>query len=709
MQHHLQHKIDDVDDTDSQPMRVQVPIISDQISNPPQPVRSPDEEAAPDQWKRRNNAWFLLMLFPPLLGLSFALPSYVAVWEVEIGEVNDGHGRVADTFARQLNHSLAIAIKDCENLMAFLEVGIPSEADFLNYVKYLESSKPAVDHRYREAMYWVPAIAHSERDSYEYEVAQTHPGFQFTEFTDQIIRRQNSSVYYPVRYIAQQSTAKDVSLSSGFDLGSIPKRLSELEKANEYVRTVGSSRIQIPDQQRWMYYIYTPVLHSHVIVGYIVGVYYFSDIIDKAFARLDSSLMVHVYDANDNDALIFSSSGSSKHDLANKKVRFRMVTLAMGEWHIYVQSTSTFDKKSHSDAPLWCAMIIGLGVSGISSVLFYMMATSLMAKERLSFTHKIVSKTASALSRLDLESVSFLDNLNTDDPTLASCRDIIRMVSDYTRFLPDMIRQETPTKTSEEPPSANFGFGVTPRVSLSPGMHKTKITLLRVSTPPEICESQPKISEFICKLHTVTREFQGRILNVQATTAQILFIGHHVEGLCKVWRKLRAYVTFGASITGAAMQGEAMLGIAGGDAQRIFVASGSLIDQLATLVVTAQLLGLPFLCNELFRNNAVPHESFSFVDTVLDIGSIYCMNAEQPGALGGSHGILNVNQRSWGQAAAISNLMRKRQWKEATMEIEKLRDEVRLPPVILHHKRRLEIRALSNPLCVHTVCVPPEA
>ena len=105
MQDHDPSQRSNEDNDSNQPMTVQVTQME-----PADLDKTPATEII--VWERVSRAWYLLLLFPPLLGLCFALPSYVEVWEVEIGEVNDGHDIAADTFARQLNNTLALAIKE---------------------------------------------------------------------------------------------------------------------------------------------------------------------------------------------------------------------------------------------------------------------------------------------------------------------------------------------------------------------------------------------------------------------------------------------------------------------------------------------------------------------------------------------------------------------------------------------------------------------
>lgn len=158
------------------------------------------------------------------------------------------------------------------------------------------------------AIEWIPIVSHADRQQIEMEAQQDYNiihGFrERNQNTGQLQPRQNSQVYYPVRYILPVESNENAIL---FDLGSEENRLATIEKALNTKSPSTTNVIRLVQTGTIGFLLYMPIIINNNVESFLLGVWDFDALFVPILTKLKTNVgQVHLQ-VNMEETPVFSS------------------------------------------------------------------------------------------------------------------------------------------------------------------------------------------------------------------------------------------------------------------------------------------------------------------------------------------------------------------------------------------------------------------
>lgn len=249
-------------------------------------------------WKPRR----ITMTIPicSMFVLTVAAVAFGVNWEKR--QLTLQFDRQTTALAVALDKSLATHNEVVQSLVQFYAASLRfSRADFKAFVHH-----PLKTHDGIQALEWAPLVRDHVRGRFETDVREEgFPDFQITERDNdgKLIRAAQRAEYAPIRYIEPFEENK---VAFGFDPTSNPQRRQAMNLARDTGKAIASARIRLlqDTEERYGTIIFFPVykggnIHTTMedrrqhIVGYMIGVFRFDDIINAALQGLDTNGLVY--------------------------------------------------------------------------------------------------------------------------------------------------------------------------------------------------------------------------------------------------------------------------------------------------------------------------------------------------------------------------------------------------------------------------------
>jgi signal transduction histidine kinase/integral membrane sensor domain MASE1/DNA-binding response OmpR family regulator len=268
-------------------------------------------------WKPRR----LTMTIPIVIMflLTVAAVAFGVNWEKR--QLTLRFERQTEALAVALDKSLTTHSEVIQSLVQFYSASTRfSRADFKAFVHH-----PLTTHAGIQALSWSPIVRDIDRDEFEKEVRREgFSNFQITERNGdgKMVPASRRSEYVSVRYIEPFEKNK---IAFGYDTGSNVQRREAMNLARDTGKPIATARIKLVQEtgQEYATLIFIPVykggsIHQTMrerrqnLLGYMTGVFRFSDIIRTALQGLDTKGLVYgLFDesAPPSDRVLFVSDG----------------------------------------------------------------------------------------------------------------------------------------------------------------------------------------------------------------------------------------------------------------------------------------------------------------------------------------------------------------------------------------------------------------
>ena len=236
-------------------------------------------------------------------GLSTAIALGVSRWELDSYRLQFQRRteNLTTTLQRSLNRytDVLYALGDLYHVEE-LDV---SPQEFKTFVRRSLLTYPGI-----QALEWAPLIAAEDRDTFEQAMRSSmNPRFTITErdVDGAIVPARERSHYIPVTYV-QPWSGNEPAL--GFDLGSNDIRRSALETARDTGNMTASARIQLVQEQKdqFGFLVFLPIyatrphntlqVRRQTLLGYLVGVFRVSDVVENSLRDLSDDIDFYLYD-----------------------------------------------------------------------------------------------------------------------------------------------------------------------------------------------------------------------------------------------------------------------------------------------------------------------------------------------------------------------------------------------------------------------------
>ena len=593
-----------------------------------------------------HKIYYCSVLCGPVIAILTWLFVYRTLSEHETTTIETAHDEIARVIVSHLLSTVYLTRKDCISIAGLFAASTSVNSDeFRRFVTTLGKGKS----NYYQAMGWIPQVSHDRREEYELAMQtpyrdrwrehknnKSYPGFFLTDVNGYV--RDNASLYYPVYYIEPY---ENNIRAHGLDVGSSDVRLAALTLSSKVKQSVASAMVRLVQEGevQFGFLLLAPVFANDTVKGFAVGVCRIGDMVAHSISGIrQHGIEISLVDRTDNNSLLHSDNNAATHyqNVSNLPNTISdVITFATREWEVLIRRTSAFDDSRRTITPMLAAVLMA-AIFGIAIIFICgLIAKTSVSRKRLEMVLKISTRTAAAIAVMDLDSVSFLHRLDEKaHPMLLAFKDIVGVLVEYRRFLPDMIQvSATPivekcgdirsVSSFRSHRSASVGSEEGNRVrvatqsNLAIGVKKSKITVIRVVLNHETCTSSETLNTFSTALHAMSRQHGGRTISLVASHAQLVFMGWSTNEPCRAKRSIHTALP-DLQVSFVIGQGDCLAGIAGGDLARYSIVHGSVCDELETLLKISRFLGISTLCTDKFRSNAVPMERFYFVDWLAD-------------------------------------------------------------------------------------------
>eukprot|EP01061_Rhynchopus_euleeides_P009929 TRINITY_DN1925_c0_g2_i4.p1 TRINITY_DN1925_c0_g2~~TRINITY_DN1925_c0_g2_i4.p1 ORF type:complete len:724 (+),score=181.24 TRINITY_DN1925_c0_g2_i4:378-2549(+) len=382
--------------------------------------------------------------------------------------------------------------------------------------------------------------------------------------------------------------------------------------------------------------------------------------------------------------LVFSSDPKvTQASDVPSQVDWLQVQVVGSQWSVGVRLTPKEEEKYTSSTPLifGATMAVCLGAGLLLSALFVRHVHAQRHRENL--TIDVLHHTACAVSRLSASNFKFIHSERFGSgPLLRGLRCIVLMVEQYTKFLPDSLKgqsqstahtirnegltqsmlakPDSPRKGSDNPETTatnNLSDALTAsRISnplavstelrnriftqfegdsmLDVGFSSIKGAVVKVALLSPECNRTDTVSLFVQTLQDHCRKQHGRVMYVQGGHSLLLFPG---MGTIEPCRFIRALAKSLSSLTlrfGIA-SGKLRNGVAGDHRAKFCMVLGEPVLEADALCTAASILSIPCLASDTVMKNAVPAETFYFIDTFCTGKKVYALEMDVAAAAGG--------------------------------------------------------------------------
>ncbi len=302
-----------------------------------------------------------------------------------------------------------------------------------------------------QALEWIPRVAGENRYKYEQSAVNNGlTGYQFKKWSSDgkwvATNEHWAKEYFPVFYMQPHEGNKP---ALGIDLASNPTRLAALEKSRDTGAPVATARIilaQDADQQSG-FLIFIPIYKNNEIIdtvekrrehliGFILGVFRISDIINSSTANLDSNdIVFRITDesAGGEQQLLFKEDGVYSNDqlssLSNElhySVGYRN---GGRDWRLSFMATADFIERNKGSESLLIG-IAGISIAALLALMLFLVTQRSLIVERLVEQRtEELARTNEALikSNIELEQFAYIASHDLQAP--------LRGISGFAQFL----------------------------------------------------------------------------------------------------------------------------------------------------------------------------------------------------------------------------------------------------------------------------------
>jgi len=268
--------------------------------------------------------------------------------------------------------------------------GLFRASDFVRRDEFAAFTRPILDlHPTIQALEWVPKVKAGEKQDYIARAKRDGLSrFAFKQRGDKgiMLPAEERPIYFPVFYI-EPLLGNEKAI--GFDLGSSPKRLDALHRAEESGKAVATSRITLVQEtkRQFGYLIFQPVYDGMKIpvtakdkqqslLGFALGVFKISDFVDRALKEAGGEvpkLDVYLFDVtekaegvNIHPRLI---NDISRKNLDSQACIDTFISHGQRKW-LSTFCDSPNNPLDNDDSQAWLVLILGLSLTGLLAVYF---------------------------------------------------------------------------------------------------------------------------------------------------------------------------------------------------------------------------------------------------------------------------------------------------------------------------------------------------
>jgi signal transduction histidine kinase len=259
--------------------------------------------------KQAVHSVMLWAVFVILTGLTISVFGFIELQNYTKAQLYIAKENAVRSDAEQLQTNLSISLDGLDRVATIYQaVGdITSQQLQDNFL---------AESNYQQGMIgiaWVPKVAGIDAREFERKlVAEGNAGAQIYALTGHGAKKEidHKQVYFPVRAVYPSLTTE---MRLGLDISSIPSRKSVMQRAARMRQVAITGRISLymNDQYRYGFYAFYPVFTNNEgyksLLGYVVGLYDYSDLLSTNASEADWTLTLHD-SGSSSEQLLYSTS-----------------------------------------------------------------------------------------------------------------------------------------------------------------------------------------------------------------------------------------------------------------------------------------------------------------------------------------------------------------------------------------------------------------
>ena len=676
--------------------------------------------------------YLIPLLFAPAVAILTGLQVHKSLSDNELSVVNVSHTQISNVVASHLRSTILISMKDC---IGIAELFSGDEDDispktFKDYVDFID--KDSKSYSYHKALEWVPYINSVEQrsrlesdmqtpyvDRYIKATNLSYPGFQFHSLHEGPAATNDSGIEdFPVYFIEPYEENIPV---HGFDMGSHPIRLKAINHARESGLMVTTGRIVLVQENidagyQYGCLLFIPVYANGNFKGFASEAYRMGDVIHFALKGVSQEgVTLHLFDiTGGSNELLYSDfapdypeRGPTYENLrATTNVIFHKTGFGTREWELAVHRTEAFENERRTQTPIVAAVLLSIMLG--TTVLFVcgLISKTLASKQHLQLVLEAASKTAAAVTVMDFDSVKLLQSLDNDaHPLLLAFRDIVNVLEEYAKFLPDVLRGKdgigqllTPTPERVHTMHATIAVSALSRSNpvnalINPhtlGVESVQLTAVGFALSDAESTDSATINTLLSAIHQIAIRRRGNVVTIMASYTQCIFTGYSITDARKATREVTDQHPE-TILVSAITQAKCIIGVAGGIHARYPVIHGKISSNLSDLMQYAQALNISTLCGNV--KASLGPEDFNFVDRIKGDKCIYQLSCYTNSVESATwlFGECDDANEGYKQLREACILMFDRNY-DAALEVLKLCPSC---PLVRHHMLRAELKSNS--------------
>lgn len=252
--------------------------------------------------------WYMYFIIVLITGIGISVFSLFYMRFLEIKQIKEEVYHHSELLYRRFIQEISLNMEALYSINSlFYASDVVTREDF-----HLYSQGPLSRHDTIQALEWIPAVAHNERQAVEEELLKVFSVPFITERAadGSMVEAGIRDEYFPVLYMEPY---KNNEAAAGFDLGSDSSRKETLLKAGMSgmpQATAGINLVQETEKQKGVL-IVLPVKHkenSSDIAGFTLIVLRLGEIMERVVENREEGVELALIDLSDNGAVLFGHS-----------------------------------------------------------------------------------------------------------------------------------------------------------------------------------------------------------------------------------------------------------------------------------------------------------------------------------------------------------------------------------------------------------------